>query len=105
MFSKEEVNQIRGVVKEVVDPRFEQVYSLIQGNSETIQSNAEAIRSNTEAIQSNAEAIQSLASHMDVRFDRMEAKMASKDYVDRKIGELRGDINLVLRRAELGMLP
>ncbi|MCR4312343.1 MAG: hypothetical protein NUV56_03595 [Candidatus Uhrbacteria bacterium] len=45
------------------------------------------------------EAVQGFATHVDERFDCMEAKMATKDYVDRRIIEVEDRILPTVRAA------
>jgi len=52
-----------------------------------------------------AEQVQALATHMDDRFaksdsrlDRIEATMVTKDYLDDKLADLRGDFVLLARK-------
>lgn len=54
------------------------------------------------------EAIHAFAEQVDQRFGRLEAEvssvksqMATKDYIDRRIGELRGDLVLMTRKEDV----
>ena len=47
-----------------------------------------------------AEAINVLSDSTDEQFRRMEAKMVTKDYLDEKLFDLRGDAVAMIRRHE-----
>lgn len=46
------------------------------------------------------EAIHGLAEHVDERFKRIEAVMVTKDYLDEKMADLRGDLVVLMRKED-----
>ena len=61
----------------------------------------------SQSTQEICEMIQFYASHVDARFneqdkrfDRIEATMVTKDYLDKKIAEVRGDYTIMIRKED-----
>ena len=44
--------------------------------------------------------VQALATHIDERFSSIEHRMVTKDYLDDKIGSLRGELVVLTRRED-----
>ena len=103
MLEKKDLQAIKTIVKDVVDPQFKHVNELVELNARAIQENREAIeqnrkaieknriaiKGNTDAIGVNTDAIHELANHMDRRFNEFQTVMASKEYVNQRIGRLK----------------
>lgn len=49
------------------------------------------------------EAINNYASKTDERFDRIESQMVTKDYLDTKLADLRGDLVVLVRKEDTKM--
>jgi hypothetical protein len=84
MLTQEDLKQIKEVVKEVVSPEFSYMHEQFEFMHESF-----------DMIDGKFQAI-------DTRFERIEAQILSlptKDYIDGKIGELRGEFILRLKTA------
>lgn len=46
------------------------------------------------------EAINEFSSKVDERFDKIEATMVTKDYLDEKLADLRGDLVVLVRKED-----
>jgi predicted transcriptional regulator YheO len=62
--------------------------------------NAEIVKEIHRLAEHVNEAVHGLAEHMDERFKRVEAVMVTKDYLDEKLADLRGDLVVLMRKED-----
>ena len=55
---------------------------------------------NEPSTQDILDAINGFASHVDERFEKIESMMVTKDYLDEKLGDLRGDLVVLIRKED-----
>lgn len=100
MLTQEDLGQLRGLIREEVSSAltsfdFAQFRPLIR--EEVRQEVDGAISRDVSPV---FQAIFGRFDEMDVRFRRIEAVMVTKDYLDDKLADLRGDMNLHFREHE-----
>lgn len=97
-------NEILKKIKESSKKTDQSIANLAKNTDDSVKRIDQSIANLSEKTEEILEAIGHFSNKTDERFNEIESKMVTKDYLDEKLSDMKGDLTILMRKEDRKLL-